>query len=83
MTLDYSQFVRDSLGDSLYDKYFEDLPNNAARSALLLEFLHYNVVLFDKQIKSSVAYGANKTSHVYSLLRHLASDKERDGTFLL
>ncbi len=83
MTPDYSQFVRDSLGDSLYDEYFEDSPNNAARSAPLLEFLHYNVVLFDKQINSSVAYGTNKASHVYSLLRCLTSDKEHDRTFLL
>ncbi len=83
MIPDYSQFVRDSLGDSSYKEHFEDVSDNAARSAPLPEFLHYNVVLFDKQIKSVVAYGANKASHVYSLLRHLTSDKECDGTFLL
>jgi hypothetical protein len=73
MVPDYSPFVNDRLGNDVYLQYFSDpsVPTPTSRSANLLEFLHYNVVLFDTQMRNVTLYGLNKESHIYSLLRPL------------
>ncbi|KAH9008729.1 hypothetical protein EDB84DRAFT_1446759, partial [Lactarius hengduanensis] len=77
MTPDYPRFVKDFFGDVEYGRYFQDLPSGATgRMASLLEFIHYNVILFDEQICLTRAYRSYKERHVYSLLRRLTLNEE-------
>ncbi len=69
----YPDFVKMFLGDDEYRKYFTEPPDNSAtRRAKLLEFIHYNVILYDKHIIDARDYRASKEAHVYSLLSRLA-----------
>jgi hypothetical protein len=41
-----------------------------------LEFIHYNLVLYNKQILDPIEFKANKDAHVYSLLSCISVGKE-------
>ena len=80
MTPPYPNFVKTFLGDDEYGKYFTDPSDNSApRCANLLEFIHYNDILFDTHILDPRAYRASKEAHVYSLLRRLSSNFNDSG----
>ena len=68
----YYQFLRESLNND-YDTYFTDQPNPDDILGVVapLECFHYNDVLFDETLRDSRAYGKNKESHIFSLLRRL------------
>ncbi|KAI9438419.1 hypothetical protein BJY52DRAFT_1196043 [Lactarius psammicola] len=91
ITPDYPQFVRDVLGDDVYNSYF-DAPSKPmtletplfepivfTRSAGFSEFMHYHQILSDPQLTCSAVFRASKEHHGYSLLRHLSSRLEDSG----
>ncbi|KAI9446954.1 hypothetical protein BJY52DRAFT_1228556 [Lactarius psammicola] len=91
ITPDYPQFVRDVLGDDVYNSYF-DTPSEPTtletplfepvaftRSAGFSEFMHYHQILSNPQLTHSAAFRASKEHHSYSLLRHLSSGLEDSG----
>jgi hypothetical protein len=68
----HHQFLRESLG-SEYDTYFtcQRSHDGTLKAGTRLECFHYNDVLFDETLWDSRAYGNNKESHMFSLLRRL------------
>ncbi len=83
MTPDYPRFVKEFLGDAEYNKYFSLSGGTTTCTATLLEFIHYNVIFYDPQIVSDVAYRSCKERHVYSLLRRITSGFEGSPTISL
>jgi hypothetical protein len=76
MMPDYTQFLKAvfPIGNTQYSTYFTDKQDGVPTPArlTLLESIHYNLILFDKQILSSIAYRVNKEAHVYSLLSRIS-----------
>lgn len=53
--------------------YFMDqLDDPTLADKTQLEFIHYNLILYDQQIFNTIAFRANKVAHVYSLLSHIS-----------
>lgn len=87
MSPDYVQFVKDWFakdfhGDSTFGTYFTDHLEGSSHHTLL-EFLHYNIILYDQQMLSGSAYRPNKEPHVYSLLSRISLEQENRGNINL
>lgn len=70
--------MKDFLGVD-YNTYFTDAMELqvGSASAQLLEFIHYNLIIFDVQMCDPTAYRACKASHIYSLLSRVTVGMER------
>jgi hypothetical protein len=74
--------VKAALGND-YTTYFMPTPTHAPSDPThgvgLLEFIHYSVVLLDKQIVDYSVFRARKEPHIYNLLSRLEAFYNREG----